>query len=179
LFAPTFNAAIVEKFAAAFKDEVMDAAYIADNRPLLDSTFRETLRLHMTSNTVRYIEAPTRVRNKILEPRNLLMIPRRQIRYVDEIWSAGHGDFDPARFFRDKSLSSHTSSRPFENGAWLCLREKFASKQILTTVAYMLDTHKTDLPSVDKKSQPFPKNKHENLTFKVSMPNTGIDPVIE
>jgi hypothetical protein len=179
LFDPNLKAAIMEEFAPAFKDGVIDVAYIIDSCPLLDSAFRETLRLHITSNTVRYIEAPTRVQDKILEPGNQLMIPLRQLGHADEIWGAGHEGFDPARFVRDKSLASHTAYRPFGGGAWLCPGKKFAARQILTTVSYILHTYEIDLPSVEGKPQSFPRNEHENLAFGVSVPKTGMDPVIK
>jgi cytochrome P450 len=179
LFDPKLKTAILEEIAPAFTNGTMDVAYITEHCSLLDSAFRETLRLHITSNTVRFTEAPTRVQDKILEPGNQLMIPLRQLGHAEEIWGGGHEGFDPARFVRDKSLASHTAYRPFGGGAWLCPGKKYAARQVLSYVAYMLYMYDIDLPLVDGKPQQFPKNEHENLAFGVSVPKTGMDPRIE
>ncbi|KAH8699446.1 cytochrome P450, partial [Phaeosphaeriaceae sp. PMI808] len=179
LFSPSLKAAIRNEITPAYKSDTLDATYIAEKCPLLDSCFREVLRLHITSNTVRFVEAPTRVQDKVLEPGNQIMIPLRQLGHSDRIWGANHEGFDPERFIKDKSLASHTAYRPFGGGAWLCPGKKYAARQVLNYVAYLLYMYDINLPLVDRKPQPFPKNEHENLAFGVSIPKTGMDPIIE
>lgn len=179
LFDERLKTAILEEIAPAFSDDIMDFAYLTEHCPLLDSAFRETLRLHMTSNTVRYIGAPTTIQDKVLEPGNQLVIPLRHLGHTDEIWGLGHENFDPARFMRKKSLASHTAYHPFGGGAWLCPGKGYAAKQVLVYVAYMFHVYEINLAVVDDKPPAFPRNVHENLAFGVSVPKTGMDPRIQ
>jgi hypothetical protein len=140
---------------------------------------RDSLPYADGADTVRYVEAPTRGRGRVLEAGNQLMIPLRQLGHADEIWGSRHGEFDAARFVRDKGLAGHTAYRPFGGGAWLCPAKKYAARQVVTCVAYMFHMYEMDVPMVDGKAQCFPRNEHENLMFGVSVPKRGMDPRIE
>ncbi|KAF2260651.1 cytochrome P450, partial [Lojkania enalia] len=179
LFDTSLKTAIQKEIAPAFNNGVMDATFVTENCPLLDASFREVLRLHITSNTVRYIEAPTRVQDKLLEPGNQIMIPLRQLGHSENIWGANHDTFDPMRFVRNKTLASHTAYRPFGGGAWLCPGKKYAARQVLNYVAYLLYIYEIEVPLLRGKSQLFPRTKHETLAFGVSVPKTGMDPIVK
>jgi cytochrome P450 len=162
-----------------FHDGIMDGHYIAEKCPLLESAFHEVLRLHITSNTVRYVEAETTFQGKILEPGNPLMMPLLQLNHLPDIWGRDHNTFNPTRFLRNKGLASHTAFRPFGGGPNLCPGKAFASRQVITYVAYLLYKFDVHLPELNGKPQQFPKNQHDTLAFGVAVPKPGTDYVVE
>jgi cytochrome P450 len=157
----------------------MDAFYIAEKCPLLGSAFQEVLRLHITSNGVRYVEQPTTFGEKILGAGHQLMIPLRQLNHSERIWGTDHDRFDPERFLKNKTLASHTAFRPFGGGINLCPGKSFASRQVLSYVAYLLYTLDISLPPRKGVPQQIPLKKHETLAFGVSVPKRGMDLELE
>ncbi|KAF1953553.1 hypothetical protein CC80DRAFT_551201 [Byssothecium circinans] len=110
---PSLRAAIEEEIAQAFTNGIIDASYIVEKCLLLNSAFHGVFRLHITSNTVRYVEQPTKFGNKTLAAGNRLMIPLRQLNHSESILGTDHDQFNHEHFLKNKSLASHTAFRPF------------------------------------------------------------------
>lgn len=175
LYDQHLKSALLKECAPAFQTNELDVQYIQDKCPLLDSAFREILRLHVTSNTGRFIDAPTRIGDKVLEPGNFLVLPLRHLGHLQTIWGGDHAAYNPTRFLKNKQLESHPVYRPFGGGPLLCPGKRFATRTVLTYVAYLLHTLDIELES---KEAPFPELAHNTSAFGVSVPKLKTDPKI-
>ncbi|KAF2806677.1 cytochrome P450 [Mytilinidion resinicola] len=181
LFDNNLRSALCAEILPAFKDGQFDTTYIVQNCPLLESCFREVCRLHIVSYSVRLIEAQTKFGDKVLEPGNMLLVPFGQLHHDENVWGSDHAKFSPTRFLHSKgnSLASNQSYRPFGGGANLCPGKAFANRQVLSFTAYILYSYEVSVPLVDGKAQRMPLIQDNIPTFGTSVPQPGMDPLID
>jgi cytochrome P450 len=181
LFDRELYTAIQEEIGPAFHDGLFDTNYIIQNCPLLTSTYSEVLRLHISSNSVRIVDAPTKFGDKILQPGNVLMVPFGHMHKNARAWGKDYATFDPTRFFHTEKVkaASNPAYRPFGAGGNSCPGKALAIRQVLSSVAYLIKTYDLRAPNIDGKQQSMPVALHSTPTIGTSVPKAGKDLVVE
>jgi cytochrome P450 len=181
LFDRELYTATQEEIGPAFHDGVFDTNYIITNCPLLMSTYSEVLLLHISSNSVRIVDASTKFGNKILQPGNILMVPFAHMHRNSRAWGQNCAKFHPTRFLHTEKakVTSNPSYRPFGAGGNSCPGKALAIRQVLSSVTYLMKTYDLRAPHIDGKQQSMPVALHSTPTIGTSVPKAGKDLVVE
>lgn len=173
--------AIQRETSPAFRDGILDTNYITQDCPLLMSTYLEVLRLHISSNSVRVVAAPTTFGDRILEPGNILMVPFGYMHRNPRAWGDEHSKFNPMRFMtKSKAQATNNPSyRPFGAGSNSCPGKALAIRQVLASVACLMYTYDLDAPRINGREQSRPVAHHATPTIGTSVPKGGKDLVVE
>lgn len=173
-------AEIQKEITPAFQNGVLDTNYITQSCPLLLSTYSEVLRLHISSNSVRIVDSPTRFGDKVLEPGNVLMVPFAHMHRNAQAWGDDHSRFNPIRFLPTNKANEtkNPSYRPFGAGGNSCPGKALAIRQVLSSVAYLMHTYDLCAPQINGKDQPMPLALHSTPTIGTSVPKVGKDLVV-
>jgi hypothetical protein len=177
-FDPDLKAALLAEIMPAFQNGKFDTNYIVNHCPLLDSCFREVLRLHIVSFSLRLIDAPTHFSGKTLEPGNILLVPFGRLHHDEAVWGNNHHQFSPTRFLKN-GLASHPAYRPFGGGLNACPGKALAARQTLSYVAFMLYSYEIAVPEMNGKVQQVPLADENTPTFGTSVPRKGMDPTVD
>lgn len=179
IFDPNLKRAIIEETSPAFKDGTYNVAHVFKNCPLLESAFREVLRLYLTGYSARHITSRTVIGDKVFQPGNNILFPLRILNHLEPVWGNNHHEFDATRFLKDKSLANHAVFRPFGGGNKLCPGKAYAQRMVLSYVAYLLHVLDIEVPTIEGKKQMVPPLQDNTLIFGVSVPKQGMDPIVE
>lgn len=174
---PYLRKEIQEETKPAFQNGQMDISYLVDRCPRLEAFFLEVLRMINGALGVRQVMQTTEINGKILHPGNTLVIPFRKLHFDKAVWGETPEEFDPGRFLKDKSLSSHPSYRPFGGGVSYCPGRFLVRHQVFGFAATFLQRFDVELPNLPLpggrlKAQSFPK-------LDSAKPSTGTMACIE
>lgn len=104
------------------------------------------------------------------------MIPYRQLHFSEDAFGGTADQFDPERFYRDKTLSRCSSYRPFEGGSTYCPGRFIARQEVLIFVAIVLERYNIQLVTPDKQSKAvFPRVEERKPCLGVMGPVKGDD----
>lgn len=145
------------------------------------STYNEVLRLHVSSNSVRIVDAPTQFGDKTLKPGNILMVPFGYMHRSSRTWGEDHSSFDPTRFLSTRIDNSikNPAYRPFGAGGNSCPGKTLAIRQVLSSVAYLMHKYDICAPRKEGKEQSMPTALHSVPTIGTSVPQDGRDLVVQ
>lgn len=115
-------------------------AQVEASYPRLIAVYNEALRMSSASASIRTVASVTRVRQYVLQPKSLVLIPMRQLHFNDNAFGSNVQEFDPQRFMQ-KSLSKDPSFRPFGGGVTYCPGRLLARRQVLAFVILVLQRY--------------------------------------
>jgi cytochrome P450 len=126
-----------ETEAAWFNGE-LDIKYLCSQSPNLDEIFSEALRCNGGAMVSRIVMSPITIGGKLLKPGNAIIIPSRQLHMNEKVWGENRHEFDPFRFTKRKTLSRHSSYRPFGGGNTYCPGRVLAKEEVFGFLAILL-----------------------------------------
>lgn len=146
--------------AAWQESGALDIKYLVANCPHLDSVFYESLRLNGGAMISRMVLRKTSIGGKVLQTGNGILMPSRQLHTNEAVWGVGCArKFDALRFMRNKSLTRHSSFRPFGGGGTYCPGRVLAKEEVYGFVAILLHQYEMRIASGQGKkgeNPPFP-----------------------
>ncbi|OQD61338.1 hypothetical protein PENPOL_c017G07004 [Penicillium polonicum] len=117
-------------------------------KPLLQSVYIETLRLHISINVTREVTQPIKLDGHLLTPGSLIQAPSQIGQYNEAVWgTSGHpaSQFWAGRHLKhdggkaEFTMAGRTSSFfPFGGGPSICPGRVFAKQEILMTIAALV-----------------------------------------
>jgi cytochrome P450 len=163
---------------AAWKDQGLDRKHLCANSPTLDAMFHEALRLNGGAMVARKVLEPLKLGGKLLLKGHTVLIPSRQLHMNEQVWGSNVNEFDAARFAKDKSLTRHSSFRPFGGGVTYCPGRVLAKEEVFGFIAIFL--HRFDLKlakatATGQSQQKFPRLDDTIPALGISGPIKGMD----
>lgn len=110
----------------------------------LMATYQETLRITISSTSVRHVSETCVIGSKVLQKDAQVIIPYRQMLMDNRVFGADASTFNPARFVNNPGLLNHSSYRPFGGGITYCPGRHLASKEALLTVSLMVGQYRLE-----------------------------------
>jgi cytochrome P450 len=151
---------------------LLDTNRLTSDCPLLQSTFKEVLRVHAASLSTRIVLEDTLIGDNILLKKGgIVHMPSTCLHSEEEHFGPNAGMFDSARFLKDPLLKPQIAFRPFGGGSTLCPGRHFATMQILSTTALILLSY--DILQEDG-NWTFPKSLQSTMTTTVLPPVGGM-----
>jgi cytochrome P450 len=110
----------------------------------LVATYQETLRVAISSTSVRHVSETCVIGNKTLQKDAQVIIPYRQMLMDDRVFGADADTFNPARFISSPGFANDASYRPFGGGITYCPGRHIASKEALLTVSLLVGQYRLE-----------------------------------
>ncbi|KZW04019.1 cytochrome P450 [Exidia glandulosa HHB12029] len=157
---PKLAARLRSEFAPAFvtQSSLPNTDYLTKECPLLDATFRETLRLATAPSSMRLVEEDTEIGGYTFYKGNRVLLPSMHLHRAKHFWGEDADSFRPERILEigDKvDIVQSGYLRPFGGGTSYCPGRIFSRSEIMAFVTLVL--HRYDL----------------ELLGPVPVPNTG------
>ncbi|KAF1948953.1 cytochrome P450 [Byssothecium circinans] len=142
----------------------------------LMATYQETLRMTVSSTSVRRVEGDCVVGKRLFRKNGQLIIPYRQMLMDEEVFGHDAATFNPRRFVENPSLSRHPSYRPFGGGVTYCPGRSLALKEMLAIVSLFVGNFDVRLlePGGD-----FPKQDETKPCLGVLAPMRNVDVMLK
>jgi hypothetical protein len=138
----------------------------------LMATFYETLRITVSSTSVRRVQETCVVANKTLEKHAQVIVPYRQMLMDDQVFGSDADTFNPVRFIENPALVRHQSYRPFGGGVTYCPGRHIAMKEVITVVSLFLGRFRVTLQEPES---PFPVMEEDKPCVGVMPPLHNAD----
>lgn len=129
-----------QEIAPAFQgDKLIDASYLFEKTPKLETIWHETLRMYSHATSARAIKQDTMIGGRILRRGHRIMIPNRVLHFDKQVWGPDADSFQPQRFEnKSNDLTKSQSWRPFGGGKSLCTGRYVARHVSFMFVAILL-----------------------------------------
>ena len=156
------NAILETQFTKDFVEKKLDVRRLKNECPLLNSTFKEVLRLHASSLSSRFVTEDTTVKGDIfLKKGSVVHIPSAILHRNPDHWGPEVNSFNSLRFLKQENFGAPRQKqslafRPFGGGTTLCPGRHFATTEILSIVAMILLQFEV-IPEEGKWSFPSPQ----------------------
>ena len=167
---------------AAWSNGDLDVKYLCSHSPNLDAIFCEALRLNGGAMVSRKVLAPTEIGGKCLEVGNSVIIPSRQLHTNTDVWGSDVKEFDAFRFAKKRSLTRHSSFRPFGGGVTYCPGRVLAKEEVFGFVAIILHRFNVKLAQLDgleNNKQKFPRLDESKPALGITGPVEDMDVIVD
>ncbi|KAI1327855.1 cytochrome P450 [Xylariaceae sp. FL0255] len=159
-------------------DPTLFRLYLCVNCPQLESMLSEILRIMNGAGALRVVEEKTELGGKVLHLGNIIFIPFRQLHTNEKVWGPTVGEFDPYRFLKKKSLTRHSSYRPFGGGGTPCPGKTLAREQVFGFISTLL--HRFDIELAGPATaESFPLLNRLTPSLGVNGPAKGMEVMVQ
>lgn len=121
--------------------------------------------------SVRTVLSPITIGGKLLQAGRDVVIMHRALHSNENVWGVSAACFDPERFLKSKTLSTHASYRPFGSGSTYCPGRVIARQEIYIFLALLLDRMDIELAP----DQNFPQLDDTQPSIGVTGPRPDMD----
>ncbi|KAF2464462.1 cytochrome P450 [Lindgomyces ingoldianus] len=179
LHSPDLFRTVYEETEAAWPHGKLDIKWLCTNAPNLDAIFSEALRLNGGAMVSRVVRSPITLGGKVLQPGHSALIPARQLHMNEKVWGDNVAEFDATRFKNKKSLTRHSSYRPFGGGVTYCPGRVLAKEEVFSFLAILFHRFDIKLAVVGAEKQKFPKLDDSTPALGITGPVRSMDVIIE
>lgn len=184
LYDDTLLASVQTEISSAFRNETLDLNHLLERCPRLDSVYSEILRLQTGPVGSRNVESDVIVGGKTLRAGHRVLMPYRELHLNKGVFGGNADEFDPDRFFNNKSLNRSPSYRPFGGAITYCPGRFLARREVFTFVALVFHRFDVGLAALDDRllspdaklmRPPFPRTDVAKTTGGMLGPVVGDD----
>jgi cytochrome P450 len=159
---------------------MLNIKHLCDNCPCLEAVFNEALRLNGGAMVSRVVLEKTIIGGKVLKPGESILIPSRQLHTNQKVWGEDVREFNAKRFLNNKSLTRHSSFRPFGGGLTYCPGRILAKEEVYGFIAIVL--HRFDMRLAlgkNRSKPPFPVLNDTVPALGITGPLSGMDILVD
>ncbi|CAI6091935.1 unnamed protein product [Clonostachys chloroleuca] len=171
---------VIQETEAAWQSGALDIKYLFSHCPNLEAIFNEALRLNGGAMVSRIVLEKTIIGGKELQPGNAIIMPSRQLHTNEKVWGSNPREFNPSRFLKHKTMTRHSSFRPFGGGITYCPGRVLAKHQVYGLIALLF--HRFEMSLVkgeDGKKPEFPVLNDTTPGLGITGPLKGMDVKVE